>query len=98
MRFLLPAAAVLIVGQLASVAEPAPVKPEDLGYKLVWFDEFDGPALDAAKWNTNYAPKVHPLGCNGEQQAYAPEQTTLRDGKLTLTVERKTVEKMPFAS
>ena len=98
MRFLLPALSLLSFGLPAFSVEPSAVKPEDLGYKLVWSDEFDGPSLDAAKWNTNYAPKVHPLGCNGEQQAYTPEQNTLRDGKLVLTVERRTVEKMPFAS
>ena len=79
-------------------AEPAPVKAEDFGYQLVWVDEFDGPAFDAAKWQTNYAPKVHPLGCNGEQQAYAAENVSVRDGKLVLRVERTPREGMPFTS
>lgn len=90
--------ALLFLGTTLASAEPAPIKPEDLGYKLVWAEEFNGPTLDASKWNTNYAPKVHPLGCNGEQQAYAPEQVSLRAGKLVLQVERKPREGMPFSS
>jgi beta-glucanase (GH16 family) len=74
------------------------VKPEALGYRLVWSDEFDGKELDAAKWHTEYAPKVHPLGCNNERQAYARENATLRDGRLVLRAERKVRERMPFTS
>jgi len=88
----------LLLAHVSALAEPSPIKPEDLGYKLVWADEFDAPTLDAGKWNTSYAPKVHPLGCNGEQQSYAREQVSLRDGKLVLQVERKPREGMPFTS
>jgi beta-glucanase (GH16 family) len=74
------------------------VKPEALGYRLVWGDEFDGKALDAAKWSANYAPKVHPPGCNNERQSYARENVFLRDGCLVLRAERKARGGMPFTS
>ena len=74
------------------------VKPESLGYKLVWSDDFKGSALDAAKWHTDYAQKVHPPGCNNEKQSYAPENVILRDGHLVLRAERKAHAGFPFAS
>jgi beta-glucanase (GH16 family) len=79
-------------------ADPAPVKAVDLGYKLAWADEFDGTSLDTTKWQTDYAPKVHPLGTNGELQAYVPDEVSLRDGKLILRAERKAHERMAFTS
>jgi beta-glucanase (GH16 family) len=79
-------------------ADPAPIKAEDLGYKLSWADEFDGTSVDGTKWQMNYAPKVHPLGCNGELQAYAPENVAVRDGKLLLRAERAPHEGMTYTS
>lgn len=79
-------------------ADPAPIKPEDLGYKLSWADEFDGTKLDATKWQTSYAPKVHPLGCNGEMQVYVPENVEVRDGKLFLRAEHVSREGLPYTS
>ena len=95
MRFIFP---LLFLILAASAFSEEAVKPESLGYKLVWSDEFDGKALDASKWNTGYAPKVHPLGCNNERQSYAPENTVLRDGHLVLLAERKVREGMKFTS
>jgi beta-glucanase (GH16 family) len=79
------------------IAEEA-VTPESRGYHLAWADEFDGGALDSAKWHTSYAPKVHPIGCNNEKQVYAPENVALRDGQLVLRAERKARDGMPFTS
>jgi beta-glucanase (GH16 family) len=79
-------------------AEPAAVKATDLGYKLAWADEFDGTALDATKWQTNYPSKVHPLGTNEELQAYAPGNAVVRDGKLLLRAERAARDGMAFSS
>ena len=92
MRFIFP----LLVLLAASAFSEDAVKPETLGYKPVWSDEFNGTALDAAKWITSYAPKVHPLGCNSEKQSYAPENAVLRDGHLVLRAERKVREGVPF--
>ena len=87
----------LLLAATSALAEDV-VKPEALGYQLVWRNEFKGTTLDPAKWHTGYAPKVHPLGCNNERQSYAPENVTLRDGHLILRAERKTREGMPFTS
>ena len=78
MRFIFP----LLVLLAASAFSEDAVKPETLGYKPVWSDEFNGTALDAAKWITSYAPKVHPLGCNNEKQSYASENAVLPTGIL----------------
>lgn len=80
------------------IAAAESITPESRGYKLAWIDEFDGPALDSAKWHTSYAPKVHPVGCNHEKQVYAPENVLVRDGQLVLRAERKAREGMPFTS
>ncbi len=93
----LPTAILLLLTAILH-ADPAPIKPEDLGYKLSWADEFDGTKLDTVKWQTSYAPKVHPLGCNGELQFYAPENVALRDGKLVLRAERQSREGMAYTS
>jgi beta-glucanase (GH16 family) len=89
---------VLLLLTVVVRADPESVKPEDLGYKLSWSDEFDGPKLNPAKWQTNYAPKVHPPGCNGELQSYAPENVTLHDGKLVLRAERASRDGRAYAS
>jgi beta-glucanase (GH16 family) len=83
---------------LLARATAAPVTPADFGYQLTWADEFDGKTLDTTKWQTNYAPKVHPLGTNEELQAYAPENVVLRDGKLLLRAEHTAHEGMAFTS
>ena len=75
-----------------------PVTAEGRGYKLAWADEFEGAALDAAKWTPAYAPGTHPLHCNHEKQSYAPENAIVRDGKLVLRAERKAREGVPFTS
>jgi beta-glucanase (GH16 family) len=75
-----------------------PITAESRGHLLNWSDDFDGTGVDATKWHTNYAPKVHPLGCNNEKQSYAPENAIVRDGRLILRAERKRREGMPFTS
>jgi beta-glucanase (GH16 family) len=79
-------------------AEEKPITPESRGYRLTWADEFNGTTLDAAKWHTDYAPKVHPLGTNNERQAYAPENVLVQDGHLILRAERRETKKMPYTS
>jgi len=79
-------------------ARAEPITAESRGYRATWSDEFDGPKLDDTKWHTSYAPKVHPVGCNGEKQSYAPENAMLQEGRLVLRAERKSREGMPFTS
>ncbi|MEN9443633.1 MAG: hypothetical protein RIS47_523 [Bacteroidota bacterium] len=57
-------------------------------WKLVWQDEFDGTTLDATKW-------IHETGGNGwgnnEAQYYTDgNNTTIADGKLTITARKET--------
>jgi beta-glucanase (GH16 family) len=57
------------------------------GWKLTFHDEFDGTALDTAKWN----PK-DPWGRerNQELQAYVPDAFEVRDGILRIKAEKRT--------
>lgn len=62
--------------------------------RLVFADEFDGEALDSERWNTCHWWDDE--GCtiitNDELEWYVPEQVTVADGLLHLTVDRRTVE------
>lgn len=74
------------------------VTAESRGYELVWSDEFDGSEIDAAKWHTDFASKVHPPGTNHEQQIYAPANAMVRGGQLALRAERVARGGFPFTS
>ncbi len=56
---------------------PAAIQPPRPGYRLVWHDEFDGAALDTAKW-TAYA------GARRDAQN-SPAAVAVADGALTIT-------------
>ncbi|MEN9855978.1 MAG: hypothetical protein RLZZ157_1104, partial [Pseudomonadota bacterium] len=68
-----------------SLAEPAKTS----GWTLVWSDEFDGNAIDPAKWG-------HDIDCwgggNNERQCYtaSPVNSFVADGLLTIAATRKT--------
>ncbi|MBO7565041.1 MAG: family 16 glycosylhydrolase [Clostridiales bacterium] len=57
--------------------------PEIEGYKLLWYDEFDGDKMDESKWN--YEPH-EPGWTNNELQEYttSTDNVFVRDGKLVL--------------
>ena len=60
---------------------------EQLGYKLVWADEFDGPELDRDSWNV----EEHPSNwINEELQAYVDDgkHVFVKDGHLVIKPER----------
>lgn len=63
---------------LQPVAQPAPA-PGD-AWRLVWNDEFDGPALDPQKWRVEHAALVK----NNELQFYAADEVYLEDGCLVI--------------
>ena len=67
--------AALAVAPLAS----AQIAPE--GWVLDWADEFDGPAIDAARWDV----RTRADSFNNELQYYLPEQVSLLDGNLRIT-------------
>lgn len=54
--------------------------------QLVWSDEFEGEALDPAKWSV-----AHDCwgGGNEERQCYSPTAVAVRDGRLSITARRE---------
>ncbi|MFK7979346.1 MAG: family 16 glycosylhydrolase, partial [Saprospiraceae bacterium] len=55
---------------------------------LVWSDEFDGAALDLNKWTPQIGTGSGGWG-NQELQYYRAENTTVADGKLTITAKNE---------
>ncbi len=58
------------------------------GWTLVWSDEFDGPAIDSAKWSFDVDCWG---GGNAERQCYtsSPRNAAIEDGKLVITARRE---------
>ena len=67
-----------------AVEESAPsILPADKKWKLVWNDEFDGPALDESKWN-------YRLNFWGYRSpAFTTEGVEVSDGTLKINLIRK---------
>lgn len=76
--------------------DPQPLAPVS-GYRLVFSDEFDGAALDTAKWQTCY-----PYGCrndnNGELQWYTADNVAVSGGTLRLTARRESANGYAYTS
>lgn len=73
----------LAAGLLAACATTTKPPTDDTGRTLLFADEFDGTALDRAKWGV-----IGPdFWVNDEQQAYfdRPDTIAVRDGRLFLT-------------
>ena len=66
------------------------------GWKTVWFDQFEGNALDASKWNIETS--IRNGGNNGELQYYGPEGISVKDGKLIITASRTARSGCDFTS
>ncbi len=64
---------------------------------LTFSDEFDGTSLSSRNWIDSYPDGVR-THANHEQQYYAPEGVTVRDGKLQLKAERRAQGGMPYTS
>lgn len=60
-------AALALVAATTAIAPPATAVP--VGYELVWADEFDGAALDPAKWG-EHQPGARRSAFNVEEAAY----------------------------
>lgn len=68
----------------ASAAEPVKSQlPEGKKWKLVWSDEFDGPALDRTKWDF----RLHIM--QTRHQTFTDEGVVLKDGLLYLNLIEK---------
>lgn len=85
----------------APTATPTP-NPAALipGWNLIWWDEFDGPSLDATKWNVvNDAPGGYQHCClNGNLAAWATDDVSLTGGALRLTTERRSFQGRAYTS
>jgi beta-glucanase (GH16 family) len=81
--------AVLSAGVFAQEAAPA-----GSGWRLVWSDEFDGPRLDAGKWNV----LLREQSKHNERQYYVPDEVYLTDGWLRLRSRVRDYGSMHYTS
>lgn len=71
--------------------------PPDNGYELIWNDEFDGDRLDDSKWSYELGNwKLDDSGNyitngwgNNEQEFYTSQNTTVKDGILTIAARKE---------
>ena len=76
----------------ASAAEPAATAQPSQGWELAWADEFDGDALDAAKWNVQIGDGSAlgiPGWGNNELQSYEAGNVAVAGGHLIITALAK---------
>ena len=64
------------------------------GWRLVWSDEFDGAAIDPAKWRVEDAGLVK----NNELQYYTPEEVYLTNGCLVIRSQRRPMGEREYTS
>lgn len=66
-------------------------------WRLTFQDEFDGPQLDTAKWNT--APRWGRVDWKGEElQYYADDAFEFRDGVLRIRADQRSMEGKNYTS
>jgi len=74
----------------AGAAEPAGAAeaPDAAGWRLVWSDEFDGPAIDRDKWDFDVDCWG---GGNRERQCYTDRRrnAAIEDGRLVITARKE---------
>lgn len=71
--------------------------PAENGYELLWSDEFDGDSLDESKWSYELGNwKLDDSGNyvtngwgNNEQEFYTSQNTTVKDGILTIAARKE---------
>lgn len=88
--------AAAMAAALAFAVHAAPISAPQ-GWVLDWHDEFDGPALDHARWHEETGD---PRNGNGEQQFYTarPENLRIEDGKLVIEARREPMGGMAHTS
>ncbi len=67
------------------------------GYTLVWNDEFDGSGLDLNNWNFEIGTGNNGWG-NNELQYYLKENTSVKNGYLTIEAKQQAVESSLYTS
>jgi beta-glucanase (GH16 family) len=87
----------LVVFVMAGSYSPSstflPPLPSPCTWQQTFSDNFDGDSLDTSKWNTSY-----PSGNGGEQQFYAPDAFSLKDGILNITAHHHGMNGYPYTS
>lgn len=78
-----------VIGALGGLFAAQPLSfaqsPTIPGWRLIWSDEFNGSALNAAKWNAENVAWPY----NGELEYYLPGQATVGDSQLNIKAERR---------
>lgn len=81
--------AACVIGAMGGVLSGASTlhaqSPTIPGWRLVWSDEFNGSALNAAKWNAENVAWPH----NAELEYYLPQQATVANSQLNIKAERR---------
>lgn len=67
------------------------------GYNLVWADEFNGTSLNPDDWNFETGNGNSGWG-NNELQYYQSDNTTLKEGVLTITAKRQPISAYQYTS
>lgn len=89
-------AGLLMIGvSTTSLAETSRVVPGGPA-RLTFEDEFNGSALDRAKWSTNYTNVM--VNLPGELQAYVPNAFEVGQGRLGILANRQKLGKFEFTS
>jgi len=85
-------AGLIAAGCAQAAGEPPDTASED--WRLVFSDDFDGSALDPAKWHTCYwwDDDGCTISSNAELEWYQPDQVTVGDGVLTLRAEPRPID------
>ena len=73
---------------LCTPAAADPAQGPGAGWALVWFDEFDGPAIDRSRWGFDVDCWG---GGNDERQCYTdrPRNAAIEDGRLVITARHE---------
>ena len=92
----------VLVACSGSAATPAQTEnPPDTAWILAWADEFDGSALDPAKWGVQTGDGCSIGLCgwgNNELQWYQGDNVSVSGGILTITAREETVGGRPYTS
>ena len=70
------------------------------GYRLKWADEFNGPSLNLKNWtfeNGDGCPTICGWG-NNELEYYRPENTSFKNGKMTIEAKKEDYGNKNFTS
>ncbi len=70
------------------------VPPARSGWQVAWYDEFDGTALNTARWTPVFS--TNPT--NNSLHAYLPSQVAVADGNLVITSTNQSYQGLPYRS